>query len=244
MPLFLSESSHPLGLCSGPIPFHFVGVGGKSFTPHFLPPPASSTPFLFRTSAFGKLAYVSRFLHRNNSHSSPLASSCHGSVFCPLLWSNFLRLSLFCSLTICGSHHCTPAWRLHITVELPWTSSPRALVIYPRDTGVLLLVGAPPPLAPSPGGAPCLSVYSLPSCFSCPHSACFPAGAVSDAHQSEDQRCPAWPPSPLHLCSVLTLLIPLSVPVTSLSSTCCRQDSRPGASGPCAWTAHSCLEWS
>lgn len=84
----------------------------------------------------------------------PVASSRHGSGFCPLLWSNFLRLSLCLSLSMCVSQYCVPAWRLHITVALPWTSSPRALSIHPLDTWVLLTVGAPPQLAPSPGEVP------------------------------------------------------------------------------------------
>lgn len=149
---------------------------------NFLPPQASSTRFLCRTPSFGKPAYVSRFLHSNNSHASPLGFL--SPRFC-LLSSFMVNLPEIASVFLTYHlrlAHCTPAGRLHVTVDLPRTSSPRALLISPPDTWVLLLAGALPQFAPSPGGAPGLSVYSPPSRFPRPHP--------------EDQHCPAWGHTP------------------------------------------------
>lgn len=183
---------------------------------NFLPPPASSTRFLFRTPSFGKPAYVSRFLHSNNSHASPLGflspRFCFLSSFMvnlPEIASVFLTYHLRLA-------HCTPAGRLHVTVDLPRTSSPRALLISPRTPGCCSW------------RALCRSSLLLPGELpASPSTHRPPASPAPTLRTSTAQPGGTRPLG--HLRSVLILLIPLSVPLNGLGSTCCCQDSCPGA---------------
>lgn len=147
--------ARPLSLCGG----------GESFAPPHVLPPRHLQLVFFRTSSFGKLAYVSRFLHSNNSHSSPLASSRHGC----LLSSFMVKLPEIVSVLRLAPLHAGLETSHHSAAA----PDKLTLLITPLDTGVLLLVDGPSQLAPSPG-------CTHTSCFSRPHSACSSAGAVSE----------------------------------------------------------------